>query len=274
MMRLDLRMCTATLVLVLAGCGSVPTTDSMATAAERSVLTVVGNGAPAVVFQSGLGDNRNVWRSVVNAIGANVKLVTYDRPGYGRARASATPRDPCTIAREQREMLQRQGLRPPYVLVGHSLGGLYQYVYAKIYPEDVAALVLVEPTHPEHWSRVQGEAPASAGLIKALRATAFSATMRAEFDAQTVCLDGIVRRAPLHLPVRLLVRDRFEVLERGRFEQASRALAEEWRTLTGATRVERVSGSSHYIQRDRPQVVARAIIESVREIQQLHTDAR
>ncbi|MBK7417536.1 MAG: alpha/beta hydrolase [Dechloromonas sp.] len=62
-------------------------------------------------------------------------MFAYDRPGYGSNPASNTPRDPCTIATELRDQLRSAGLPPPYVLVGHSLGGLYQYVFARLYPE-------------------------------------------------------------------------------------------------------------------------------------------
>ena len=59
-------------------------------------------------------------------------VFAYDRPGYAGNPASEAPRDPCTVAAELRAQLRTAGLQPPYVLVGHSLGGLYQYVFARL----------------------------------------------------------------------------------------------------------------------------------------------
>ena len=59
-------------------------------------------------------------------------VFAYDRPGYAGNPASEALRDPCTVAAELRAQLRTAGLQPPYVLVGHSLGGLYQYVFARL----------------------------------------------------------------------------------------------------------------------------------------------
>jgi glucans biosynthesis protein C len=118
--------------------------------AAAAPLQRSGQGTPAVVFQSGLGDGPDVWRTVLPRVQAVTTAVALQRPGYGGSALPPGSRDACTIAAEQRAALQTAGIAPPYVLVGHSLGGLYQYVYARLYPHDVAALVLVDPTHPEH----------------------------------------------------------------------------------------------------------------------------
>jgi pimeloyl-ACP methyl ester carboxylesterase len=251
------------LLLLAAACASAPQTRHASVAQQRIAYQVTGHGAPVVVLQSGLGDGSAVWRQVSARLEPHATVFSYDRPGYGSSPASNAERDPCTIAREQRALLAAAGLKPPYVLVGHSLGGLYQFAYAKLFPEEVAGLVLLDATHPQHWQRLQAEAPVTASVIRGLRATAFSRVMRREFDAQSACLDALDLKQPLAVPARLLVRSQFDLMEQGKFKQVVTQLSADWALLTG-TRVERVAGAGHYLQNDRPAVVADAIIALVR----------
>ena len=150
-------------------------------------------------------------------------------------------------------------VKPPYILVGHSLGGLYQYAFARLYRAEVAGLVLVDPTHPKHWQRMQQDVPATAALVRGMRATVFSRAMRREFDDQEKCLERLEALAPIDKPARVLTRSRFELAELGPFESMVRSLEPDWMALTGGKRIERVEGARHYIQRDRPAVVVGAI---------------
>ena len=250
-------------LVVVAACSNQPRTPEVSRAPPRIAYSVSGQGAPdspTVVLQSGLGDDRTVWRPLIARISKRVTVFSYDRPGYGASPARDTERDACSIAREQRELLAAAGVKPPYILVGHSLGGLYQFVYAKLYPAEVAGVVLLDPTHPQHWQQLQAQTPLMANFINGMRATQFSRTMRREFDAQSVCLDSLDLKRPLTLPARLLTRSEFSMLERGRFQQVVTQLATDWARLTGAP-VERVNGSGHYLQKDRPDEVAGAIIQ-------------
>ncbi|MES2606784.1 MAG: alpha/beta fold hydrolase, partial [Pseudomonadota bacterium] len=72
--------------------------------------------------------------------------IAYDRAGTGGSSDGALPRDGRQAALELHAALQNSGVPPPYVLVGHSLGGLYVRIYAAMYPQEVAALVLVDPS--------------------------------------------------------------------------------------------------------------------------------
>jgi len=252
----------------LAGCASMPPTQTLQLGASRVAYARAGNGQPVAVFQSGLGDGMDVWAPVIHRVAPGTAVFAYDRVGYGASTVvpTAPRRDPCTIARELHDTLQAAGVPPPYVLVGHSIGGLYQYAFAKLYPDEVAAVLLVDPTHPDHWARMQREAPASARLINGMRATVFTATVRAEFDAQAGCADELAARAPTHMPVRLLVRSSFGLAEPPAFEALVRRLEAEWPTLMPGTTRRQVEGAGHYIQKDSPDVVAdelKALIQAL-----------
>jgi len=116
--------------------------------------------SPTVVFENGLDGTMASWTKVIPAVSKDAATFAYNRPGYARSDPVTTPRDGQHVIDELRALLASVGARPPYVLVGHSLGGLYMQLYARRYPDDVAALVLVDSTHPdqfrgagavEHW---------------------------------------------------------------------------------------------------------------------------
>jgi pimeloyl-ACP methyl ester carboxylesterase len=243
----------------LVACTSLPTAGAYRGASGDVSYSLLGNGRPAVILQSGLGDDRSPWATVATKLAQTHAVFAYDRPGYGESAAGVEARDACTVASELHAMLGSLGLKPPYLLVGHSLGGLYQYAFARLYPADVAGLVLLDPTHPHHWQRMQADSPAMASLVRSMRATVFTSAMRREFDDQEKCIDRLQSLPPLNRPARVLVRTQFDLIERGGFEKMVHSLESDWLSLVGATEIERVEDSGHYIQKDQPARVAAAI---------------
>jgi pimeloyl-ACP methyl ester carboxylesterase len=242
-----------------AACSSLPPTQTIQVGDSEIAWVRTGSAPTTVVFQSGLGDGMSPWAAVIERLPSNAATFAYDRPAYGASRpAPKAPSNPCDVARELREALTATGTRPPYLLVGHSLGGQYQYAYARLFPDEVAGLLLIDPTHPDHWTSLQRETPAVAATISALRATVFSATMRAEFDGQSACLDSA---PPLtkSVPTRILVSTRPEIGETPAFRSVISRLRTDWLSkLPGAT-MHPVAGAGHYIQKDEPAVVAAEI---------------
>lgn len=229
---------------------------------HRVEVASEGSGA-SVVLQAGLGDGLEVWAKIWPALSRGAHLYAYSRPGYGGSDRVGGDRDSCTIAREWRAVLRAQGAAPPYVLVGHSLGGLYAWVFAALYPAEVRSIVLLDPTHPEHWSRLQRDAPKMALVVKVMRGR-FAPPMRAEFDAQSACLDALDRAPARTMTARLLVRTQYGVGEGGDFRNVVEDLQQRWLTLLAAPRgVEPVEGSGHYLQKDRPELVVRAIQDAL-----------
>lgn len=252
--------------LLMSGCSMLPSSapklgpPASATLPDATIAyTLTGQGALPVVFQSGLGDGKDVWDGVLPEVAKNHRVLVYDRPGYGASQKTTTPRDPCTIAAQQRALLGQAGLKPPYILVGQGLGGLYQYVYARLYPQDVAGLILLDPTHPQQWQRMQTDASTYAMLLKTRRKLMFNSTETAEFDAQAQCLQHIDMKTPLRAPAMLLVRDKFGIEEMGSYETLVRAQEKDWQRLSGAPAIERITGAGYYIQKDNPVIVNEAV---------------
>ena len=104
--------------------------------------------APAVVFESGLGSYKETWDKVFPVIATTNAVFAYDRPGIGQSTMTSRPRDGATIVEDLRALLKSRNVMPPYVLAGHSAGGLYMQLFARRYPSEVAGVVLVDSTHP------------------------------------------------------------------------------------------------------------------------------
>ena len=109
-------------------------------------MLVAGRGEATVVFENGAGGLLEHWGKVQPDVSRFAKTVTYDRAGLGLSDVGAPPRDGRRIAAELRRALQAAGIAPPYILVGASLGGPYVRIFAGMYPDDVAGMVLVDPT--------------------------------------------------------------------------------------------------------------------------------
>jgi pimeloyl-ACP methyl ester carboxylesterase len=118
-------------------------------------LQVLGpdTGGPTAVLEAGMGSFSPNWYWVQQELAATVRSVAYDRAGLGWSRPSRRPRDAQTIAVELRDALREAGIEPPYVLAGHSFGGLPVRAFANLYPDLTAGLILVDASHPDQWVR-------------------------------------------------------------------------------------------------------------------------
>jgi pimeloyl-ACP methyl ester carboxylesterase len=127
-----------------------------------------GEGQPAVVFESGIGATHLSWRGIQDEILTLTRTVSYDRAGLGWSSPTRAPRVPGVLARELHQMLDAAGIEPPYVLVGHSFGGLVVRRFALLYPREVAGVVLVDPMRPEEWPPLNPSRQAQLDLGKRL----------------------------------------------------------------------------------------------------------
>ena len=111
----------------------------------RVHVAIHGQGNPPVIFESGLGEDVSTWESVQPEIAKSTLTLAYERKGLGLSSTATQRRDGLNLAAELHELLQAKKLKPPYILVGHSLGGAVVQIFASRYPRDVAGLVLVDP---------------------------------------------------------------------------------------------------------------------------------
>ncbi|RVT46001.1 alpha/beta hydrolase [Rheinheimera sediminis] len=121
-------------LFVLSACAADPT----ALLGEQFI--VKGKGSPTIIFETGAGDNTSSWRELSEALSRHATVVRYDR----QQSLSLKARTGKEIAHQLQQKLQAQGLQPPYILVGHSIGGPFALSFATEFPTQTAAVVLVD----------------------------------------------------------------------------------------------------------------------------------
>ena len=117
----------------------------------RLYLLEQGSGGPTVLFEAGIGATNLNWRHIQKTVARFTGTASYDRGGLGFSSRCRTARTPANIAAELHDLLKRADIKPPYVLVGHSFGGLVMRRFALLYPEEVLGVVLVDPMRCEEW---------------------------------------------------------------------------------------------------------------------------
>lgn len=111
-------------------------------------LDCTGRGAPTVVLENGLGSVSALWSRVTRAVGTSTRVCAYDRAGQGWSDAADRPHDAVEVATDLHALLRAANEPGPYVLAGHSSGGVYAMAYAARYPADVAGMVLLDAPSP------------------------------------------------------------------------------------------------------------------------------
>ncbi len=111
-----------------------------------------GSGAPAIIFEAGSGETSLSWRDIPDQLAPYATVVTYDRAGYAWSEAADSDRTGANIVEELHTALKAEGVEGPYIMVGHSLGGMYARLFAQTYRDEMAGLVLVD-ARPENDER-------------------------------------------------------------------------------------------------------------------------
>jgi pimeloyl-ACP methyl ester carboxylesterase len=113
-------------------------------------INCTSSGTPAVVLEAGLGEPSSMMAGwIAPAVAASTKVCVYDRAGQGWSEPAAAPQDGLATAAALHTLLARAHVSGPYVLVGHSTGGIYMQIFAATYPGQVAGMVLRDSQAPE-----------------------------------------------------------------------------------------------------------------------------
>ena len=224
-------------------------------------VTLRKEASPAVVvFENGSRATLDTWDRVLDAVGPSATVFAYNRPGYANSEATDAARDGGTIVESLRSTLRQKGLAPPYVLVGHSLGGLYMQLFARRYPQEVKGLVLVDALYPRIVKKPE-DFPLATRIGKWLF---FSNTVQREIDLvhatgeTIVALPGIDDKPIIRLVNRPLSKTAVGV-DFGAFNQDAQT-RDFVRTLYPSAKTI-VADSSHQMQVTSPALVADAIRE-------------
>ena len=224
-------------------------------------LLIGGQGSPAVIFEGGFGAGIASWSTVQRDVSAFAQTVSYDRAGLGQSDLGPKPRSAKQIATELHAGLQKAGVKPPYVMVGHSFGGIYVRVFADIYPKEVVGLVLIDPSQESFNDWIHKNQPER---LKASQDNIAKAPegVRAESDAvETSYEQARVAKIPAGIPVTLLSATEDESVS----AEARKLWIEkhkEWLATVPGSKHIIAEKSAHFIQAQQPKLV----IDAIREI--------
>ncbi len=119
---------------------------------QKFRINEFGTGKTTVIFESGMSDSLEVWGSIPDSVSLFAHVFMYDRADIGKSDTSRIERTLPNMVNELRSILKNQNINPPYVLVGHSLGGLITRYFSSNYPNEVKGLLLLDPAPESYWN--------------------------------------------------------------------------------------------------------------------------
>jgi pimeloyl-ACP methyl ester carboxylesterase len=133
---------------------------------QRLNLYCVGSGSPAVIFDAGLGDSTISWALVQPTVSKKTMACSFDRAGLGFSDAARRPSTPINQSEDLHALLQAAHIKPPYILVGHSMAGMNVRVYADKFPDEVVGMVIVDGSHEDQTERMWAVDPKKKAYYK------------------------------------------------------------------------------------------------------------
>jgi len=279
-------------LLILVSCvrETYPISDQMIdVGSHRLQMHREGKGFPVVVIDAGLGDQFERLKALQEPVAQVTQVITYNRAGYGQSEPGPLPRDSGREAKELKALLEMASVPGPYVLVGHSLGALNMQVFASLYPDDVAGIILLDPPPlsfilgrrygalrvmaekmTAEWQAVADSAAASADAQERVRSVFFrmiASEHREMFDESARQLEAVSSFGDTPLVVIAAEKPNPSFGELA--VEFQRYWVEQSRTLAGkSTRGKFIlaEGATHYLYRDAPKLVAESILAVVREV--------
>jgi pimeloyl-ACP methyl ester carboxylesterase len=250
--------------ILLGSCAPLPGDRLAITEAGTYEISEIGHGSPPIVFEAGLGAYKESWNKIVPTVAENCAVFAYDRPGVGHSEPTARPRHGTIIVEDLRRLLRERGVARPYVLVGHSAGGLYMQLFARLHPDEVAGLVLVDPTHPTQFEG-DGALEHRGLLAVGLASLVMTGAMKEEFDGLEETGREVLAAPSLSadIPIIILIAPDKSGTPIADFDNAKRA---DFARLYPSAIVREVDGG-HDVPQTNPQVVIDAIADVVRKAQ-------
>jgi len=252
------------------------TTGSLVDIGGRSLYQAQsGNGDPTVILEAGLTDSAAPWSGVAPAVASFARVMTYDRPNTtaGASDPAPAPRTAADVVADLHALLDAAAIPGPYVLVGHSVGGLFVRLFASTYPDEVAGLVLVDSSHEDQ--DVRRQALVSPELFAAEQQAVHQNSEGIDLDASFAQVREARAAKPLpSMPLIVLSgsQDEPAMFPAGWPMDVEAQLHDELQNdlaslvLNGRRIV--AANSGHYVQQTQPDLVVesiRAVVEAVRE---------
>lgn len=232
-----------------------------------------GEGNPTVVFVSGLGSTMDGFFEIQNKISKTTQTFCYDRAGIGKSESFNNDRSLENISNELNELLNKVGITEPFILVGHSRGGLIARFFVNKYPDKVCGLILIDPALPEHRPmrralRTDKEKTEFDAYYNSFctDSTKYSATIRSEFKASdSASIAG--KNFPTSIPVTIIASNK---INKDKYGQADNKIKVDLLNayLKTAPQIKLIfsNKSGHFIHEDEPKLVINEILLMVNKL--------
>ena len=255
------------LFLGVPSCAHFPAGKRVNIGGYRLRIHCAGQGEPTVVMDSGLGETLETWSEVWPQVQDLTRICVYDRAGLGHSDPGPTPRTSQRIVDELHALLTSARIEGPYILVGHSFGGLNVRLFASEHPQETVGLVLVDATHEDYPSKEKALRPIEEKRRIETMFRLAPPAAQSEFQSLPESVSEVRAAAPPpDVPV--------VVITAGRHDEAEQLRAA-WMELQSdlVRRMPRArqimaDSSSHYVQFDDPAVIVDAIRELVEKARQ------
>ncbi len=214
-----------------------------------------GKGMPTVIFESGLGDDSEVWTLVQPEISKDTRTFSYDRAGLGNSDIGDLPRTSLDQVHELHTILNKAKIKAPYIIVAHSIGGYNARLFAGTYPKEVTGIIFVDCSHENQFEDRLKRSSSKEIEIAKIQLIGEEQT----FDKLLISANQVkeIRKkdALRNIPIVILTADH-------KGERSSTITEETWLnyqndlvSLSDYSKHIIVEDSSHYIQKDKPQIV-------------------
>jgi pimeloyl-ACP methyl ester carboxylesterase len=235
---------------------------------HRLSARVAGTAEPVVVLEAHLGGDKSVWKKVWREVATFSTVCLYDRAGLGNSEPGPVPRTIHRTTQDLRRLLRALSPAPPYVLVGHSFGGLIIQAFARRYPTLIGGVVLVDSTHAQQATRLEPLlTPTGRAEFNAVRGAPNPEFVRLHRWEEAALRYGAFPSVPLRVLTSLVpVAAMQQFAAPGAARRAMAMIDRELARLSPRGRLIPVANSGHFIQLDQPDLLARQIRAVVREV--------
>lgn len=247
---------------------------------KKQYVLVQGQGEPTIVFIPGKGREQKDFRKVYNKLNKTNQIFAYDRAGLGKSELIRNERRVDTMAFELHELLVKERIKPPYILVGQSLGGYIMRCFVSMYPEMVSGMVFVEPAHEYEFKngleiRSDSDKVVFRDEFKSYlkiegRTKGHRAESKESFDFDSIGFSTNQRivkdlKLPTTIPITVLIARKVDADNDYINKEMEYRLSyfEQWKNINPQTKVISTFKSGHFIELDEPRLVINEINEMI-----------
>ena len=226
---------------------------------KRIAYVKEGVGTPAIILESGFDAGMESWAGIIDSLSRHSMVYAYDRPGYGKSNKKDAPRSVKEIARQLHSNLVARDIPPPYVLVGYSGGSLISNMFARLYPQEVAGVLMIEPTHPDLYDYMKVN---EAVLYEVMFDYIGQGQRRYEFDIIKNVSKEFKDAPPFpDVPLTILMAGRHSTLTSEALKNKTLEFHEDLKNMSPRGKRFLVDSSGRWIHRNNPELVEQYVYE-------------